>query len=911
MADKAIAGVNAETLAGKAVGITADASQAENIIAGVRSSQVENKSFNIGADASMADKAIAGVNAETLADKTANITFTGLDAIKKALAEAEENLTGKKMDINVGQAISDAESLKNKLGEAASAASRISSTSPSFSGQEQIENMNGKLKQSGKILNNNWNQQSRWKSEIDESSRSTEKLSDGFGKIGKMILGMSAIRGLFGLVSGQMDSALKRMDTMSNYSRTMSAITGSSDQAEKSLEQLKGMTKGTAYGLDTAAQSLQNFVTRGLTTKQATALVGSWMDAVSFYGNGTNEQLYNVTDAIGKMLSKGKVEMDQLDRLTDAGINAVGIYAAATNQSTASVQADLSKGKISAEQFIGTVSSAMEGGSKNVTSVADAAKKAGTTWTASIDNMKAAVTRGIVSVVDSINSSLTSNGLPTMLEMIQNFGATAENVLGDIGIALSQLIDIIAPLVNIAQSVAQGFVDNWSLIAPIVIGVAAAITTVKIATIAYKAVLAVTNILQGLSDGLFSIWAAHVWLASDATFAATASQWGFNAALLACPLTWIVLAIIAVIGALYLGVAAFNKLTGASVSATGIIAGVVSAAAAVIGNIFIALWNIGVEIVQFIANAVVNGAEIIKATVVASAAVISNIWSKTYNLAVSIAEGVINTWNTAVYNVKNFFWGLEKDALSSFSVLAHGAESAAETIANVFTAGANKAIQGVNWIIKALNKLPGVSLDEMSEIGNVDIDLSSDIDNKLAEVQQDIPSEPEKVSFERKGYSDVGKAFADTYNQKNIDLSKYEANYLDVGKFWSSGYNWGKNKADSISNMFDPKKVASADNKNSKNKFDTSDLKSISSNTGDTAKNTAKSSKNLDDTKEELKYLRDIASRDIVNRFTTASINVKMTNNNKISSKMDLDGITNHLKTKIEKEMLKTAKGAY
>ena len=255
-AENGIAGVNAETLAGKAVSITADASQAENVIAGVRSSQVGNKSFNIDADASMADKAIAGVNAETLADKTANITFTGLDAIKKALAEAEENLTGKKMDINVGQAISDAESLKNKLGEAASAASRISSTSPSFSGQEQIENMNGKLKQSGKILNNNWNQQSRWKSEIDESSRSTEKLSDGFGKIGKMILGMSAIRGLFGLVSGQMDSALKRMDTMSNYSRTMSAITGSADQAEKSLEQLKGMTKGTAYGLDTAAQSL-------------------------------------------------------------------------------------------------------------------------------------------------------------------------------------------------------------------------------------------------------------------------------------------------------------------------------------------------------------------------------------------------------------------------------------------------------------------------------------------------------------------------------------------------------------------------------------------------------------------------------------------------------------------------------
>ena len=52
-----------------------------------------------------------------------------------------------------------------------------------------------------------------------------------------------------------------------------------------------------------------------------------WGDAVAFYGDGSSEQFANVSDALAKMRTKGKVEMDQLDRLFDAGIDAVGMYA--------------------------------------------------------------------------------------------------------------------------------------------------------------------------------------------------------------------------------------------------------------------------------------------------------------------------------------------------------------------------------------------------------------------------------------------------------------------------------------------------------------------------------------------------------------------------------------------------------
>lgn len=68
-------------------------------------------------------------------------------------------------------------------------------------------------------------------------------------------------------------------------------------------------------------------------------------------------------------------------------------------------------------------------------------------------------------------------------------------------------------------------------------------------------------------------------------------------------------------------------------------------------------------------------------------------------------------------------------------------------------------------------------------------------------------------------------------------------------------------------------------------------LDGIYGNTGDTAGNTAAMSDALDIAEEDLAYLRDIAEREAINRFTTAEIHVEQHNENHISSDTDLDGI--------------------
>jgi hypothetical protein len=103
--------------------------------------------------------------------------------------------------------------------------------------------------------------------------------------------------------------------------------------------------------------------------------------------------------------------------------------------------------------------------------------------------------------------------------------------------------------------------------------------------------------------------AASKALATGATFSYTAAQYGLNAALYACPLTWIIILIIALVALFYAAVAAVNHFAGTSVSATGIIAGAFMVALAFIGNLFIGLWNLIVDVVAAIWNVIASVAE--------------------------------------------------------------------------------------------------------------------------------------------------------------------------------------------------------------------------------------------------------------------------------------------------------------
>lgn len=368
----------------------------------------------------------------------------------------------------------------------------------------------------------------------------------------------------------------------------------------------------------------------------------------------------------------------------------------------------------------------------------------------------------------------------------------------------------IQPILELINMLAQ----NWEILEPIVMGAAVAVGL-------YAAAMLISNTVTGAGVALKAIHTAFTSHWTFATFTATAAQSGFNAAMLACPITWIVIAVIALVAVFYAVVAAMNKAGKISESASGMIMGAFFAAGAYIYNIVIGLFNSILGVVNYIVNHFIE---------------LANFFGNIFN----------NPISSIIY---------------SFQGMADGVLGIIETIASAidFVFGSKLADSVAGW---------RSGLKEMA-------------DNA---VEKYAPNENYQKVFE------------------NIDLSVDDFGWerKEYGAAYEKGYGVGKDLEAKVSGMFGgglENLIPNADG--------------IAAGVDKTAANTGAMADSLETSEEELKYMRDIAERDTINRFTTAEIKVDMTNNNNVSSGMDLDGIVDHLATGVNYAMGVAAEGVH
>lgn len=375
--------------------------------------------------------------------------------------------------------------------------------------------------------------------------------------------------------------------------------------------------------------------------------------------------------------------------------------------------------------------------------------------------------------------------------------------------ALGLIAAVATTLLNVVVTVGGAVVDNWSIIAPLVIAAAGALGL-------YYGVVLALNVAQAIQNGLKAhavfqenAHAAALALATGATFAETAAQYGLNAALYACPITWVVLAVLAFVAAIYAAVAAVNKFQGTSVSATGIIAGVFA----------------------------VLGAHVLNNTVI-----------PLYNGFAMFANFLGNVFNDPVAAVKVLIYDMALTVIGYISNMAHAIEN-------------------------VINKIPGVT-----------VDITSGLDSfyaGLEQAQQAVKDESGWVEYVKK------------------------MDYIDYGDAANAGYSFGKGVADKVSGIFNPE-TSSTDLGSG------FDMSSIADNTGLTADNTGKTADALAVTEEQLEYLRDIAERDAINRFTTAEVKIDMTGmTNRIDGSADLDGVISQLTEGFTEALVTAAEGVH
>lgn len=398
--------------------------------------------------------------------------------------------------------------------------------------------------------------------------------------------------------------------------------------------------------------------------------------------------------------------------------------------------------------------------------------------------------------------------------------------------AMATLANIVLNIFELVGTVGGFIADNWSVISPIIYGVIGALAVyaaylgiVKGIEIASAAATAIHSVAMSAKIGVMAALTGQ-------TMAATAAQMGYNGALYACPVVWIIVLIIALIAVIMAVCSAIAKMTGIANSGFGVIMGCVFTVGALFKNLGLTVANIALGIGSAIA---------------------------------ALASNMMTAFHNAICSVQSWFYNLLSTALS--------------------------VIEG---ICAALNKLPFVEFDYSG--------ISSAADDYAAKASE--------AAGNKEDYTSISDAFNEGFTTFDAFQDGWASDAFNAGAAWGDGVA-DKVSNFSLSDLFGktevPDPASYADGFN-----DAIANSGIGDGVGSIDDNTGKIKDSLEVSEEELKYLRDIAEQEAINRYTTAEIKVDMSGmQNNINTDDDIDGFVNKLTESVNEAVDSMTEGVH
>lgn len=398
--------------------------------------------------------------------------------------------------------------------------------------------------------------------------------------------------------------------------------------------------------------------------------------------------------------------------------------------------------------------------------------------------------------------------------------------------AMATLANIVLNIFELVGTVGGFIADNWSVISPIIYGVIGALAVyaaylgiVKGIEIASAAATAIHSVAMSAKIGVMAALTGQ-------TMAATAAQMGYNGALYACPVVWIIMLLIALIAIIFAVCNAIAKMTGIANSGFGVITGGVNVVIQFFKNLGLTVANIALGIGNAIA---------------------------------ALASNMMTAFHNAICNVQSWFYNLLSTALS--------------------------VIEG---ICAALNKLPFVEFDYSG--------ISSAADDYAAKASE--------AAGNKEDYQSISDAFNEGFTTFDAFQDGWASDAFNAGAAWGDGIA-DKVSNFSLSDVFGQTDIPNVGDYTSG--FNDAIANSgVGDSIGNIDDNTGKIKDSLDVTEEDLKYLRDIAEQEAINRFTTAEINVDMSGmQNTVNSGDDIDGFMTKLTDSVNEAVDNMTEGVH
>lgn len=561
-----------------------------------------------------------------------------------------------------------------------------------------------------------------------KAKNATDKAADSAGDLMNKLKGAAAALGGFAAVKGFVELS----DTMSQTQARIRNVTNSLEEAREAQEliyQAAQRSRGdyvqmmqTAAGLK--AQTGDTFAS----IKEATAFTELLQKQFKLAGadaTAVSSTMYNLTQALSTGVLRGQdlnIVMANAPQIAQRIAETMGLTVGQLKEVAA-------KGEVTAD----IVKRAMLGSADDINAqfanlpmtFGDAMQKLKNVGVKALQPMTQAFANAIASPQFDAAMTAVSQGFITLA----NIGGAAFNALG---------------------TAVQFASDHLAIVSPVLGGIVAGI-------IAYNAVMGIATAITAAHTGVQTIATGAKTLYALATAAATGNQVAFNAALAACPITWIVGAIVAAIIVVGVLIAFFHNLAATGHTVFGDIAGfavgcfyVIIDALATMGNFFLGVW-----------------------------------------------EGIVNAFWQAVNSMQSGIIGFAQGAIRAFASVVRGAENAANAIATAFVNGANAAIGGINALINAINQIPGVNIGTVGTIGApaLNNDLSSAIEGVAASLDSLKPGDYQPISIERFNTMSAGDAFQMGFdrgsawgdNAQNSLTSAFSGFAGDVSQFMGGG----------------------------------------------------------------------------------------------------------------------------
>lgn len=626
-----------------------------------------------------------------------------------------------------------------------------------------------------RYIRDNTDEQGRFNQEIQEGVSGAEGLMGMIKRVVGAYVGIQSVGKILNM-SDELTQTTSRLDLMNN---SFNEINGTANETSELVNMVYAAAQDARGSFSDMASVVARFGNNARdafgNSEEVVAFADLVQKQMTIAGASTQEAA-NAELQLSQALGSGVLRGDELNSIFEQAPNLIQNIADYLDVPIGQIREMAADGELSAD----VVKAAIFAAADDINGKFDEMPM---TWGQIWQSMQNTAVMAFQPVLQRLNGMANSDAFQGLVDgAIEAMATTANMVLN---------------IFDLVGSVAGFVADHWSIIEPVILGVAAAI-------IIYTAFTKGAEIASRA--------------ASLATNAWTAAQGAFNAVMSMNPVGLVIIAVVLLIAIIYAAVAAVNHFAGTSVSATGLICGAFATALAFIGNLFIGTANTIIGIGVTLWNAIAN---------------FVNAFALVFNNPVA---------------------GIEAIFLSLFNFIVEVIESAARMIDAVFGSSLADAVAGFQNKVQA--KVDAV----ITENGGSEI-------------------------------------------LKTVEMSDYQFNRFNYGDAWNSGYNFGQGIDDKISNfslsdIFGKTDIPNPDDYIS-GFSDAIANSGAGGNLDSIADDTSAIKDSVDITDEDLKYLRDIAEQEAINRFTTAEIKLDMTNNNNVSSNADLDGIVDGMTTKV------------